>query len=67
MADSTDRGTPGRKRHLIGDLHGIPLASLLTGGNRHDSIAFEELVDAVPPVTQPSGKRRKRPAKPHAD
>ena len=51
----------------MGDRAGIPLASLLTGANRHDSIVFEELLDAVPAITQPNGRRRKRPAKLHAD
>jgi transposase len=51
----------------VGDRAGIPLASLLTGANRHDSIVFEELLDAVPAITQPNGRRRKRPAKLHAD
>ena len=46
---------------------GIPLAALLTGANRHDSIIFEDLLDAIPPIKQPSGQRRKRPAKLHAD
>ena len=63
----TDRGKPGTKRHVIGDRHGIPLASLLTGANRHDSMMFETLIDAVPLIRQPSGQRRKRPAKLHAD
>jgi transposase len=51
----------------VGDRAGIPLASLLTGANRHDSIVFEELLDAVPAIKQPNGRRRKRPAKLHAD
>jgi transposase len=63
----TDRGKPGTKRHLITDRQGIPLASRVTGANRHDSMVFEALVDAVPPIRQPSGQRRKRPAKLHAD
>ena len=49
------------------DRRGTPLAALLTGANRHDSVPFEELVDAIPPITRPSGQRRKRPAKLHAD
>lgn len=65
--DPTNRGRPGTKRHLIGDRQGIPLASLLTGANRHDSKVFEDLIDAVPPIKQPSGQRRRRPAKLHAD
>ena len=52
---------------MIGDRGGIPLASLLTGANRHDSIVFAALIDAVPAIKQPSGQRRKRPAKVHAD
>jgi transposase len=51
----------------MGDRTGIPLASLLTGANRHDSVVFEDLLDAVPPIRQPNGRRRKRPAKVHAD
>ncbi len=52
---------------MIGDRGGIPLAVRLTGANRHDSMVFEELIDAVPMIRQPSGQRRKRPAKLHAD
>jgi transposase len=46
---------------------GIPLAALLTGANRHDSVVFEELIDAIPPIKQANGRRRKRPEKLHAD
>jgi transposase len=46
---------------------GLPLATLLTGANRHDSIIFEDLLDAIPPIKQPHGRRRRRPAKLHAD
>jgi len=49
------------------DRHGTPLAACLTGANRHDSTVFEALVDAIPPVKRPSGQRRRRPAKLHAD
>jgi len=52
---------------VIGDRGGIPLATRLTGANRHDSMVFEDLVDAVPPIRCPSGQRRKRPTKLHAD
>ncbi len=51
----------------MGDRHGLPLASLLTGANRHDSVVFADLLDAIPPVRTPAGRRRKRPAKLHAD
>lgn len=40
---------------------------MLTGANVHDSMVFDRLLDAVPSVKMPSGQRRKRPAKLHAD
>ena len=49
------------------DRAGIPLAALLTGANRHESMVFETLLDAIPAITRPSGQRRKRPDKVHAD
>ena len=45
----------------------MPLATLVTGANRHESALFEALVDAVPLINRPSGQRRKRPDKLHAD
>ena len=49
------------------DRAGLPLAAGLTGANRPDQSVFEALVDAIPAVRQPGGRRRKRPAKLHAD
>lgn len=49
------------------DRAGLPLATLLTGANRHDSVVFEALLDAIPSIKTPAGQRRKRPAKLHAD
>ena len=49
------------------DRTGIPLAARLTGANRHEATVFEDLIDAIPPIRRPSGHRRKRPAKLHAD
>lgn len=43
----TDRGRPGTKRRLATDAKGIPLTFLLTGANVHDSVPFEELIDAI--------------------
>ena len=63
----TDRGKPGTKRHILTDRGGVPLAKVLTGANRHDSVVFEQLLDAVPPIMQPNRRRRKRPDKTHAD
>ncbi|MDQ1120688.1 IS5 family transposase [Pseudoxanthomonas sp. SORGH_AS 997] len=63
----TDRGKLGSKRHLIADRDGAPLAFCVTGANRHDSVAFEELVDALPPITGKAGRPRRLPVKVHAD
>lgn len=46
---------------------GIPRASLLTGASRHDSVVFADVLDTAPPITTPSGQRRRRSAKLHAD
>jgi len=43
------------------------LALTVTGANRHDSIVFEALVDAIPAVRGLSGRPRSRPDKLHAD
>ena len=43
------------------------MAAILSGANRHDSIVFADLLDAVPPIQQPNRRRRKRPQKLHAD
>jgi transposase len=63
----TDRGKPGTKRHVVVERSGLPLAKVLTGANRHDSMVLEELLDAIPPIKTPTGRRRKRPDKGHAD
>ncbi len=52
---------------MIVDRQGIPLATRLTGANRHDSKAFDELIDAVRPIRRPRGRPRKRSEKLHAD
>jgi transposase len=40
---------------------------MLTAANVHDSMVFEELIDAVGPIKRPRGRPRKRPEKVHAD
>lgn len=39
----------------------------VTGANRHDSVVFEDLVDAMPAVRGKRGRPLRRPAKLHAD
>jgi transposase len=65
--NSTDRGKPGCKHHLVADRNGVPLAVVLTAANIHDSKCFEELLDAVEPIKCPLGRTRKRPEKLHAN
>jgi len=64
----TDRGQPGSKRHEIVDALGTPLAVLISPVNRHDSMLFEPLLDAVPLVhTGRRGHPRSRPVRLHVD
>lgn len=39
----------------------------VTGANRHDSVVFESLVDALPAVAGKRGRPRRWPAKLHGD
>jgi hypothetical protein len=43
------------------------LTATVTAANVNDTIMFEAVVDDVPAVRTPSGRRRTRPAKLHAD
>jgi transposase len=63
----TDRGKNGSKRHLITDADGVPLAIEHSGANVHDSRYAVALVDAIPPIKQPDGRRRRRPDEVLAD
>ena len=49
------------------DRRGTPLAVCLTRANRHDSLLFETLIDAIPPICRSRGRLRRRPDKLHAD
>lgn len=60
-------GQIGSKRHIVVDARSIPLAITVTGANRHDSMAFEPTLDAIPAVSGLNGQPRKRPGKLHAD
>jgi transposase len=62
----TDKGKAGSKRHLVSDRRGVPLCVMLTAANTHDSMVFEELVDAIEPIKRPRSRPRKRPKKLHA-
>jgi IS5 family transposase len=40
---------------------------VLSAANANDSTMFEAVLDDIPPIRMPSGRRRRRPAKVHAD
>jgi len=66
-ANPVDRGKPGSKLHLVCEGDGLPLTVLVTAANVADTTMFAALLDDVPPIRTPSGRRRTRPAAVHAD
>jgi IS5 family transposase len=66
-ANPVDRGKPGSKLHLVCDGSGLPLTAVVTAANVNDTTIFQAVVDDVPPIRTPSGRRRTRPGKVHAD
>jgi transposase len=66
-ANPVDRGKPGTKLHLVCDGGGLPLTAAVTAANVNDTIMFQAVVEDIPPVRTPAGRRRTRPAKVHAD
>ena len=66
-ANPVDRGKAGSKLHLVCDGRGLPLTVVVTAANVNDSTMLEAVLDDVPAVLGPSGRRRCRPGKLHAD
>ena len=66
-ANPVDRGKPGSKLHLVCDGNGLPLTAAVTAANVADVTMLAAVVDDIPPLRTPSGRRRCRPAKIHAD
>jgi hypothetical protein len=62
-ANPVDRGKPGSKLHLVCDGNGLPLTAAVTAA----TTVFQAVLDDVPPIRTPSGQRRRRPGKVHAD
>ncbi|MFB7031978.1 MULTISPECIES: IS5 family transposase [unclassified Streptomyces] len=62
-----ERGKYGPKVHLITERSGLPLSIGISGANLHDSQALEPLVRGIPPIRSRRGRRRRKPAKLHAD
>jgi transposase len=66
-ANPVDRGKPGSKLHLVCEGGGLPLAAAVTAANVNDTLMFAAVLDDVPPIRTPSGRRRTRPQAVHAD
>jgi transposase len=66
-ANPVDRGKAGSKLHVAGDAGGLPISVLVSGANANDATMFEAVVDDIPPIRMPSGRRRRRPGTVHAD
>jgi transposase len=49
------------------DQGGLPLSVILSAANANDATMFEAVLDDIPPIRMPSGRRRRRPGKVHAD
>jgi transposase len=66
-ANPVDRGKPGSKLHLVCEAGGLPLAAAVTAANVADVTMLQAVVDDIPPVRTPSGRRRTRPGMLDAD
>ncbi|MGW2524820.1 transposase [Streptomyces sp. NPDC001617] len=62
-----DLGKAGSKQHLIVEAHGIPLATITTGGNRNDVTQLIPLIQAVSPIRGKRGQPLRRPGHLYAD
>src|SRR5512142_3024583 len=60
-SEPSQPGSLGWKHHLIVDRNGVPLAMIVTGGNRHDVTGLIPLVEAIPPIRGRRGRPRRRP------
>jgi IS5 family transposase len=52
---------------VLTDANGTPVMFCVTGANRHDSVVFEEMIDALPAIKGKPGRPRRWPDKLHAD
>jgi len=56
-----DRRKNGSKHHMVVDASGIPLATTLTGANRHDVTQLIPLIDAIGPIGGKVGAPLRKP------
>jgi Transposase DDE domain len=66
-ANPVDRDKAGSKLHLAGDAGGRPLSLIVSAANANDASMFEAVLDDIPAIRMPTGRRCCWPAKVHAD
>ena len=66
-ANPVDRGKPGSKIHLACEGSGLPLTAVVTAANISDVTMLAAVLDDVPAMLTPAGRRRTRPDKLDAD
>jgi IS5 family transposase len=66
-ANPVDRGKPGSRLHLGCDGGGLPLAAVVTAADVNDTTMFQAVVEDIPTIRTPAGRRRTPPVKVHAD
>jgi hypothetical protein len=52
---------------VAGERGGLPISLVLSAANANDATMFEAVLDDIPAIRMPSGRRRPRPAKVHGD
>jgi transposase len=66
-ANPVDRGKPGSKIHLACEGSGLPLTAVVMAANITDVAMLVAVLDDLPAVLTPAGRRRTRPGKLDAD
>jgi IS5 family transposase len=52
---------------VAGEADGLPLAVVISAANANDATMLEAVLNDIPAIRMPSGRRRRRPSKLHAD
>jgi IS5 family transposase len=52
---------------VAGEAGGLPLSVVVSAANANDSTMLEAVLEDIPPIRMPTGRRRQRPGKVHAD
>jgi IS5 family transposase len=52
---------------VAGEAGGLPLAVIISAANANDATMLEAVLEDIPPICMPTGRRRRRPGKVHAD